>query len=296
MKKVEKRKSEWVGMVEMKKRGELRDDLEGKSKDEIKELCYILDLKRGGTKDELIDRMIHSEFDYSYIDQKASFLSFGLILQGYMTAKELKGILKELGKRTLSKKWDNIVEIIKSELVKPSELLGMLTKAELERLSSDLYEDEPTTIQRNISKRIIDNFGLEWMEEGALKGFIMMAMREDPELDAVLRVIKKECHRFDIKAIRIDDFQNSHQITEEVIREIENTDYMLVDLTDERPNVYYELGYCHGKGKDPKNIVLMAKKDTKLHFDTRNMRTIFWKDPKDLERKLRKRLSSIVSE
>ncbi len=127
-----------------------------------------------------------------------------------------------------------------------------------------------------------------------MKGFIMMAMREDPELDAVLRVIKKECHRFDINAIRIDDFQNSHQITEEVIREIENTDYMLVDLTDERPNVYYELGYCHGKGKDPKNIVLMAKKDTKLHFDTRNMRTIFWKDPKDLEKKLRYRLSSII--
>ena len=133
------------------------------------------------------------------------------------------------------------------------------------------------------------------MEGDALHGFIMMAMKDDPELAAVLGVIKNECKSFDIKVIRIDDIQDSHRVTEEVIQEIERADYLLVDLTNERQNVYYELGYSHGKGKDPKNIVLMAKKGTTLHFDTRNMRTLFWKDPKDLERKLRKRLGSIVS-
>lgn len=105
-------------------------------------------------KGELIDRIVFSEFDYTYIDMKARFLSFGLFLKDYMSAQQLRGILKELEMRMHSTKWNNAVEIIKSEQVKPSELLGMLKKAELDRLYSGLFEEEPTSNREEISKKM----------------------------------------------------------------------------------------------------------------------------------------------
>ena len=284
-------------MVERKKRGELIDLIGSRQNAFLKELCYLLGLARSGNKDQMVDRIVTSEYDFQYIIDRVNFLDFGLyLLLDHLTAKQLRGILKEIEIPTLKTKWDNMVEIIQSEQIEPSELLGLLTLDELEDVYSDIFEGEMPSKREVMTKMIIESYDLQWMEKTLLKGFIMMAMKEDPELDAILRVIKNECQRFDIKAIRIDDIQNSNLVTKEVIEEIEGADYLLVDLTHERQNVYYELGYGHGKEKDPTNIVLMAKRGTTLHFDIRNMRTMFWKDPEDLQGQLRKRLSSMRSD
>jgi hypothetical protein len=73
-------------------------------------------------------------------------------------------------------------------------------------------------------------------------------------------------------------------IDEIVLNHIDESEYLIVDLTDERPNVYYELGYAHGYGKKFENIILIAKKGTPLHFDIRNMNTIFFKDHNQLRK------------
>jgi len=283
-------------MVEMKKRGELGDLLDNQPKDYLKELCYLLDLKRGGTKAVLIDRIVYSEFDYKYVHGKARFLSLGLILLNYLNAQQVRDILRERDISTMPRKWDNMVEIIKSEQVEPSELLGMLPSADLESLYWKLFEEPPPPIRDKVTSSIISAFEVDWLEEETSSGFIMMAMGKDPDLGSALRMIKNECQRHGIKAIRIDDIQDSDLITKEVIEQINEADYLFVDLTHERPNVYYELGYGHGIRKDPKDIVLLARKGTTLHFDIRNMRTIIWKDPEDLRRQLRSRLSSMLQE
>ena len=125
-------------------------------------------------------------------------------------------------------------------------------------------------------------------------GFILMAITGDPELEKVYQTIKNEAQKFDINAERIDETHSSGRITNELLEKIEKSDYFFVDLTLERPNVYYELGYCHGMGKDLKRIVLMARKDTKLHFDIKDMRTIFYKSPDHLKKQLNKRLNGIT--
>jgi hypothetical protein len=48
-----------------------------------------------------------------------------------------------------------------------------------------------------------------------------------------------------------------------VIREItdliERCEFIICDLTNERLNVYYELGYAHGVGNEAREILLIAK-------------------------------------
>jgi hypothetical protein len=67
--------------------------------------------------------------------------------------------------------------------------------------------------------------------------------------------------------------------------------YLICDISKERPNVYYELGYAHGIGKE---VILIAKHGTTMHFDIKDYNTIFYRNITELEDGLTKRISAIV--
>jgi nucleoside 2-deoxyribosyltransferase len=61
---------------------------------------------------------------------------------------------------------------------------------------------------------------------------------------------------------------------------------IVVDLTHERPNVYFELGYARGLGK---TVVTIARQDTKVHVDVRDWVYLQYFDSRPLERDLAER-------
>ena len=67
---------------------------------------------------------------------------------------------------------------------------------------------------------------------------------------------------------------------------------LAADLSYDRPNVYYELGYAHGLGRD-EEVILLAKKDSTLHSDDKALNVIFYTGIKELESGLEKRLDAI---
>jgi len=279
--------------VDIGERGKLLEMLDGLSKDVLKELCYILDLQRSGTISELTERIRSSEYSLEYVKGKMDFLLFGLDLMDYLKSGEISEIIGEYDLETYSLKWDKMVEVVGSERVSPYVLLGYLTLQKLRQLYSDTFEVASIEDQDGMSKAIAEYYELEWMVGGGDLGFIMMAMRKDVFLRKTYEVIKEECVRFGIDAMRIDEVATSGVINDEVLERIEASEYLFVDLSFERPNVYYELGYSHGLKKSFDRIVLMAKSDTKLHFDIRNMRVILYEDHEELRRKLRKRLKAV---
>lgn len=91
----------------------------------------------------------------------------------------------------------------------------------------------------------------------------------------------------------MDDEQDSGPIPVKILRGIEEAEFLVFDLTVERPNVYYELGYAHGVGNRSVEIALIAKAGTKFHFDIAHLGVLFYESAIDLERKLIPRLQKM---
>ena len=87
--------------------------------------------------------------------------------------------------------------------------------------------------------------------------------------------------RFD--PLRIDERRNPEMIITLVLREIDRSAIVFVDLTGERPNCYMELGYALAKDKE---LVLAIRGDESLPFDVGGRRIIRWHDREQLRGEL----------
>ena len=123
--------------------------------------------------------------------------------------------------------------------------------------------------------------------------FIMMAIdKRQPNLEDVKNSIKEVCKEFGIQAIAADDIEHDGAITDRVLNEIETNEFLIADLTGERPNVYYEIGNAHARNK---RVILYRQMGTKLHFDVAHRNCPEYKNISQLKALLRKRLETVTN-
>lgn len=134
----------------------------------------------------------------------------------------------------------------------------------------------------------------------------------NPELDTLYREVMAPAIRAaGLEPKRVDKHNEGGLLKSEIIRFIQNSDIIVADLTNERPNCYLEIGYAMGIDK-LRNLVLTAREDhnldtphrkpgdPKVHFDLNGYEILFWKREDlvsfrtALEARIRRRLAILI--
>jgi len=137
---------------------------------------------------------------------------------------------------------------------------------EIERRETELFPSDSTTASREV--------------------FVIMAAREE------LRPLYEEAICPAVRQNGLEPFlmvqrEPQASISNEILSRIETAKLILADLTFERPNCYYEVGYAQAKGKkvlftvrsdhDPRRMNRQLS-DPKIHFDLDSHRFSFWEE------------------
>jgi nucleoside 2-deoxyribosyltransferase len=117
--------------------------------------------------------------------------------------------------------------------------------------------------------------------------FVIASFRE--EMEPIFEGIEAAAKACELSAKRVKDVLGDYKVTDQLITMIRQAQYVVADLSYERPNVYFELGYARGLGK---RVITIARKGTQLHFDVKDWTCIFYDDSRNLEKELIKRFEA----
>jgi hypothetical protein len=118
--------------------------------------------------------------------------------------------------------------------------------------------------------------------------FIIMSFKK--EFRDVYNSFQEVCKEFDFEAIRTDESASLERIVPRVEKGIKESAFVIADASDSSPNVFYELGFARGLGK---NVILAARKGTTRAFDVADIPTIEWENQDELKDGLRKCIGGI---
>ncbi len=108
--------------------------------------------------------------------------------------------------------------------------------------------------------------------------FVLMPFSKN--LNIVYGVIKKNLQESGYVCNRADEIAGSKAIINKILVEIAKSQFIIVDMSDLNPNVFYELGIAHTM-KDSQNVILLKQKDYKTPFDITHLTYIEY-DPNNL--------------
>lgn len=117
--------------------------------------------------------------------------------------------------------------------------------------------------------------------------FVIIAF--DDDMEYTYKGIKAAGEKLGLKVVRVSDYEEDIKISEKIIELIRTANFVVADLSKDKPNVFFELGYARGLGK---NIISIANTNHRitLPFDVKDWRCEFYSDSRQLEDYLSKRL------
>jgi len=104
-----------------------------------------------------------------------------------------------------------------------------------------------------------------------------------PDMDPAFHAIAAAAKAVGLRAERVKDVKGDYRITEQILVMIRQARLIVADLTNDRPNVYFELGFARGIGK---KVVTILRSGTQPHFDVYDWNYLEYIDSRPLEKDL----------
>jgi hypothetical protein len=122
--------------------------------------------------------------------------------------------------------------------------------------------------------------------------FVIMSFTKDPMLEDVYDTFQTACKDGKFEAFKIDEHidASKQRIVPEIIEAIQQAAFIIADVSEPKPNVYYELGWAQALGKD---VIVTAKEGTQLPFDIFDVPTILYSNQKSLREALKLKIQKI---
>lgn len=107
-----------------------------------------------------------------------------------------------------------------------------------------------------------------------LKTFIIIPFAK--KFNDIYTIIKDTCISVSIDPVRADEIKEPGPIINQIYSSIEEASFIIAEVSDKNPNVYYEVGVAHALSKP---IVLLAQSHTIKHlpFDIQHQRVLSYK-------------------
>lgn len=172
-------------------------------------------------------------------------------------------------------------------------------KSVIDQIKEASFEDNECTaeivgkVQSAGTSRALSSLIQKALQPPKPQVFVVMKFGDEVLDSAYEGAYKAMAKEFGLACLRIDEVQDSGKISDQILESIAESRYVLCDLTGARPNCYYETGFAHALGKE---VILLANKKEKIHFDLQGHRFIQWTTEEELRKKLRERLDALESE
>jgi len=134
------------------------------------------------------------------------------------------------------------------------------------------------------------------------KAFIIMSMTGGNKLlddirDSIEQGITEAAEVLNmpkVKCFRADDRKGeTYKIDDEIFNNIEESGLIICDLTEEKPNCYFELAWAMAHKR---KTIVTAQKETKIHFDVSRFTIRFWENQRELRQVIKDNAMAIYTE
>jgi hypothetical protein len=120
--------------------------------------------------------------------------------------------------------------------------------------------------------------------------FVIASFQAD--MEPAFEAIQAAASAVGLRAQRVKDVTGDYKISDRMLMMIRQAKLIVADLTHERPNVYFELGYARGLGK---TVITIMRDGSNVHFDVQDWTYLPYIDSRPLERELIERFNIELS-
>lgn len=122
--------------------------------------------------------------------------------------------------------------------------------------------------------------------------FVIMPFNDklNPIYESIIKPVLKDLK---YNPLRADEIFTSKPIIEDIWQNIKKSKFLIADLTDRNPNVFYELGLAHALSKE---VILLTQNLNDIPFDLRHYRIIVYQDSISGADKLKSTLKGFIKE